>query len=60
MVVKMKKKITKKITKKKTKKEIKEEIIVNNESIGDVLPLTADKDNPVSDGREYSEVVEHE
>lgn len=56
----MKKKVNKKETKKKTKKEITEEIIVNNESIGDVLPLTADKDNPVSDGREYSEVDENE
>ena len=41
--------------KKKIKKEeIKEDIIVENEDIGEVLPIIADRDNPVSDGKEFA------
>jgi len=41
--------------KKKIKKEeIKEDIIVENEDIGEVLPIIADEDNPVSDGKEFA------
>ena len=41
--------------KKKIKKEeIKEDVIVNEEDIGEVLPIIADEDNPVSDGLEFA------
>lgn len=39
-------------TNKKVKKEEKE-IIVKNEEIGEVLPITADEDNPIGDGKEF-------
>lgn len=47
--------MVKKKTKKKKEKEVKEEIIVENEDIGEVLPIVADEDNPVSDGLEYKD-----
>lgn len=40
--------------KSKKKKEIKEEVIVENEDIGEVLPIIADEENPVSDGKEFA------
>ena len=49
MVIKMKIKKTKK----SKKKEIVEDVIVKDEKIGEILPLTADEDNPVSDGLEF-------
>lgn len=36
------------------KKEIVEDVIIKDEDIGEVLPITADKDNPVSDGLEFA------
>ena len=40
--------------KKKIKKEeIKEDVIVNEEDIGEVLPIVCDEENPVSDGLEF-------
>lgn len=41
--------------KSKKKKEVKEEVIVETEDIGEVLPIIADEDNPVSDGLEYKD-----
>lgn len=42
--------------KKKIKKEeIKEDVIVTEEDIGEVLPIIADENNPVSDGLEYKD-----
>ena len=40
--------------KSKKKKEVKEEVIVETEDIGEVLPIIADRDNPVSDGKEFA------
>ena len=43
---------------KKTKKEekvIEEKIEVEKTDVGEVLPIIADKDNPVSDGLEYKD-----
>ena len=40
--------------KSKKKKEVKEEVIVENEDIGEVLPIIADRENPVSDGKEFA------
>ena len=46
---------------KKTKKDnkeiqvIKEDIDVSITSVGKVLPITADKDNPIGDGLEYKD-----
>ena len=42
-------------TRKTKKKEIVEDVIVKDEDVGEVLPITADKDNPVSDGKEFKE-----
>ena len=43
------------MSKKKIKKEeIKEDVIVNEEDIGEVLPIIADRENPVSDGLEFA------
>lgn len=39
--------------KSKKKKEVKEEVIVETEDIGEVLPIIADEENPVSDGKEF-------
>lgn len=36
-------------------KEIKEKIDVKITDVGEVLELTADRDNPVSDGKEFKE-----
>lgn len=41
--------------KSKKEKEIIEEVIVKDEDVGEVLPITADKDNPVSDGKEFED-----
>lgn len=48
--------------KKKSKKvvEEKEEIEVKLTDVGIVLPITADEDNPVSDGREFKDGEENE
>lgn len=40
--------------KSKKKKEVKEEVIVETEDIGEILPITADEENPVSDGKEFA------
>lgn len=40
--------------KSKKKKEVKEEVIVETEDIGEVLPIIADCENPVSDGKEFA------
>ena len=40
--------------KSKKKKEVKEEVIVETEDIGEVLPITAAEENPVSDGKEFA------
>lgn len=52
----MKKKTTKK-TKKEVKEEqiIKEEVEVEKTDVGDVLPIIADKDNPIGDGLEFKD-----
>ena len=42
------------------KKIKKEEVIVETEDIGEVLPIIADRDNPVSDGKEFAGVDEDE
>lgn len=50
-----------KMRKKKNKKEeIKEDVIVKDEDIGEVLELTADEDNPASDGLEFAGGDENE
>lgn len=36
-------------------KEIEEKIDVKITDVGEVLDLTADRDNPVSDGKEFKE-----
>ena len=36
-------------------KEIEEKIDVEITDVGEVLELTADRDNPVSDGKEFKE-----
>lgn len=36
-------------------KEIEEKIDVEITDVGEVLELTADEDNPVSDGKEFKE-----
>lgn len=41
-------------TRKTKKKEIVEDVIVKDEDIGEVLPITADENNPVSDGKEFA------
>lgn len=41
--------------KSKKEKEIIEDVIVKDEDIGEVLPITADEDNPVSDGKEFED-----
>ena len=41
--------------KSKKKKEVKEEVIVETEDIGEILPITADEENPVSDGKEFED-----
>ena len=38
-----------------TEKEVKEVVEVEETDVGEVLPLTADKNNPVSDGKEYED-----
>lgn len=38
----------------KKEKEIKEVVKVKKTKVGEVLPITADKDNPVSDGLEFA------
>ena len=35
--------------------EIKEEVEVKETEVGEVLPLTADENNPVGDGKEFKE-----
>lgn len=37
----------------KKEKEIVEDVIVKDEDVGEVLPITADKDNPIGDGKEF-------
>ena len=37
------------------KKIKKEEVIVETEDIGEILPITADEENPVSDGKEFED-----
>lgn len=37
------------------KKIKKEEVIVETEDIGEVLPIIADEENPVSDGKEFED-----
>ena len=39
---------------KKSEKEIKEVVEVKETEVGEVLPITADRDNPVSDGKEFA------
>ena len=39
--------------KKIKKEEIKEDVIVNEEDIGEVLPIVCDEENPVSDEKEF-------
>lgn len=51
MVIKMK--VRK--TRKSKKKEIVEDVIVKDERVGEILSLTADEDNPVSDGLEFKD-----
>lgn len=48
--------------KKKSKKVVEEveEIEVELTDVGIVLPITADEDNPVSDGREFKDGDENE
>lgn len=41
--------------KSKKKKEVKEEVIVETEDIGEILSITADEENPVSDGKEFED-----
>ena len=43
--------------KKKAKKEkiIKEEVKVEITDVGEVLEITADKDNPIGDGKEFKD-----
>ena len=36
------------------KKEIVEDVIIKDEDIGEILPITADEENPVSDGKEFA------
>lgn len=36
-------------------KEIEEQVDVKITDVGEVLDLTADEDNPVSDGKEFKE-----
>lgn len=36
-------------------KEIEEKVDVKITDVGEVLELTADKDNPVSDGKEFKD-----
>ena len=36
-------------------KEIKEQVDVKITDVGEVLELTADEDNPVSDGKEFKD-----
>lgn len=43
----------KKASKKVKKEEIEEEIKVEVTDVGEVLSLTADEDNPASDGKEF-------
>ena len=40
--------------KSKKKKEIVEDVIIKDEDIGEILPITADEENPVSDGKEFA------
>ena len=40
--------------KSKKKKEIVEDVIIKDEDIGEVLPIIADEENPVSDGKEFA------
>lgn len=42
-------------TKKSNKKEILEDVIVKDDNIGEMIPLTADEDNPASDGLEFKD-----
>ena len=51
MVIKMK---IKRNSKSK-KKEIIEDVIVKDEKIGEIIPLTADEENPASDGLEFKD-----
>ena len=37
------------------KKEIVEDVIIKDEDIGEVLPIIADEENPVSDGKEFED-----
>lgn len=50
------------VRKKKNKKVVEEveEIEVELTDVGIVLPIIADEDNPVSDGKEYKDGDEHE
>lgn len=41
--------------KSKKKKEIVEDVIIKDEDIGEILPITADEENPVSDGKEFED-----
>lgn len=36
------------------KKEIVEDVIIKDEDIGEILPIIADEENPVSDGKEFA------
>lgn len=44
----------KKASKKVKKEEVKEEVKVEVTDVGEVIPLTADEDNPASDGKEFA------
>ena len=43
----------KKASKKVKKEDIKEEVKVEITDVGEVIPLTADENNPASDGKEF-------
>ena len=47
--------IKKKRKKIKKEKVIEEKIEVEKTDVGDVLPIIADKDNPIGDGLEYKD-----
>lgn len=54
MVIKMRKKKTSKKEVKEVQ-EIKEKVDVEITDVGEVLPITADKDNPIGDGLEFKD-----
>lgn len=50
----MKQKKSRTKRKKKTE-EVIEDVIVKVEDVGDIIPITADENNPVSDGLEFKD-----